>query len=110
MTKRPGSCVMSFGARLARELATPEGEVRAPWWRPGRLGPATAALRRMPDDGLLEAVRGLHLAHPELGPKPQLAKLRAQQPELAAGNKEVREARAVGSVPGAQTRYPRLSW
>ena len=26
-------------------------------------------------DGLLEAVRGLHLAHPELGPKPLLAKL-----------------------------------
>jgi len=26
----------------------------------------------MADDGLLEAVRGLHLAHPELGPKPLL--------------------------------------
>ena len=37
-------------------------------------------------DGLLEAVRGLHLAHPELGPKPLLAKLRQQQPDLAAGN------------------------
>ena len=48
----------------------------------------------MADDGLLEAVRGLHLAHPELGPKPLLAKLRAQQPDLAAGNKEVREALA----------------
>ena len=47
----------------------------------------------MADDGLLEAVRGLHLAHPELGPKPLLAKLRAQQPDLAVGNKEVREAR-----------------
>ena len=47
----------------------------------------------MADDGLLlEAVRGLHLAHPELGPKPLLAKLREQQPDLAAGNKEVREA------------------
>jgi hypothetical protein len=45
-------------------------------------------------DGLLEAVRGLRLAHPELGPKPLLAKLREQQPELAAGNKEVREALA----------------
>ena len=44
------------------------------------------------DDGLVEAVRGLHLAHPKLGPKPLLAKLRAQQPDLAAGNKEVREA------------------
>ena len=43
-------------------------------------------------DGLLEAVRGLWLAGPELGPKPLLAKLREQQPDLAAGNKEVREA------------------
>ena len=47
-----------------------------------------------PRDGLLEAVRGLRLAHPELGPKPLLAKLRQQQPDLAAGNKEVREALA----------------
>ena len=46
------------------------------------------------DDGLLEAVRGLHLAHPELGPKPLLVKLREQQPDLAVGNKEVREALA----------------
>ena len=47
----------------------------------------------MADDALLlEAVRGLRLAHPELGPKPLLAKLRAQQPGLGAGNKEVREA------------------
>ena len=45
-------------------------------------------------DGLLEAVRRLHLAHPELGPKPLLAKLRNQQPDLEAGNKEVREALA----------------
>ena len=43
-------------------------------------------------DALLEAVRGLRLADPELGPKPLLAKLRAQQPDLGAGNKEVREA------------------
>ena len=46
----------------------------------------------MADDGLLEAVRGLRLAHPELGAKPLLAKLREQQPDLAAGNKAVREA------------------
>ena len=46
------------------------------------------------DDGLLEAVRGLPLANPELGPKPLLAKLREQQPDLAVGNKEVREALA----------------
>eukprot|EP00964_Phaeocystis_antarctica_P098078 scaffold64130_cov72-Phaeocystis_antarctica.AAC.1 len=43
-------------------------------------------------DGLLEAVRGLWLADPELGPKPLLAKLREQQPDLGAGNKDVREA------------------
>eukprot|EP00964_Phaeocystis_antarctica_P123865 scaffold87558_cov48-Phaeocystis_antarctica.AAC.1 len=43
-------------------------------------------------DGLLEAVRGLWLADPELGPKPLLVKLRKQQPDLGAGNKEVREA------------------
>ena len=43
-------------------------------------------------DALLEAVRGLWLADPGLGPKPLLAKLREQQPDLAAGNKEVREA------------------
>jgi len=46
----------------------------------------------MAEDCLLEAVRGLRLAHPELGPKPLLAKLREQQPGLGAGNKEVREA------------------
>ena len=46
-------------------------------------------------DGLLEAVRGLWLADPELGPKPLLAKLREQQPGLGAGNKEVREALTV---------------
>eukprot|EP00964_Phaeocystis_antarctica_P008639 scaffold4671_cov45-Phaeocystis_antarctica.AAC.3 len=43
-------------------------------------------------DGLLEAVRGLWLADPDLGPKPLLAKLRELQPDLGAGNKEVREA------------------
>ena len=43
-------------------------------------------------DGLLEAVRGLWLADPGLGPKPLLAQLRKQQPDLGAGNKEVREA------------------
>eukprot|EP00964_Phaeocystis_antarctica_P101506 scaffold66963_cov61-Phaeocystis_antarctica.AAC.2 len=46
-------------------------------------------------DGLLEAVRGLWLADPGLGPKPLLAKLREQQPDLGAGNKEVREALTV---------------
>eukprot|EP00964_Phaeocystis_antarctica_P014227 scaffold7831_cov95-Phaeocystis_antarctica.AAC.3 len=46
----------------------------------------------MPDAVLLEAVRGLWLADPGLGPKPLLASLRAQQPDLGAGTKEVREA------------------
>ena len=43
-------------------------------------------------DGLLEAVRALWLADPGLGPKPLLAKLREQQPDLGAGAREVREA------------------
>ena len=43
---------------------------------------------------LLEAVRGLRLADPDLGFKPLLAKLREQQPELGAATKEVREALA----------------
>ena len=43
-------------------------------------------------NSLLEAVRGLWLADPELGPKPLLAKLREQQPDLGAGTREVREA------------------
>eukprot|EP00964_Phaeocystis_antarctica_P155970 scaffold125417_cov51-Phaeocystis_antarctica.AAC.2 len=54
-------------------------------------------------DGLLEAVRGLWLADPELGPKPLLAKLREQQPDLGAGNKEVREAlTAIKAESGAK--------
>jgi tetratricopeptide (TPR) repeat protein len=48
----------------------------------------------MAEDCLLEAVRRLRLAHPEIGPKPLLAKLREQHPDLGAGNKEVREALA----------------
>ena len=42
----------------------------APWWRllQGHRGPRQGDGRMA--DGLLEAVRGLHLAHPELGPKP----------------------------------------
>ena len=42
-------------------------------------------------DGLLELVRGLWLASPDLGPKPLLAKLREQQPDLGAGTREVCE-------------------
>ena len=51
----------------------------------------------------LEAVRGLRLEHPELGPKPLLAKLREQQPDLAAGNKEVREALATLKAEESKT-------
>ena len=45
-------------------------------------------------DALLEAVRGLRVADPDLGFKPLLAKLREQQPDLGAATKEVREALA----------------
>ena len=41
---------------------------------------------------LVDAVRGLHVADPELGLKPLLAKLREQQPSLGAATREVREA------------------
>ena len=49
-----------------------------------RAGVGRAAGARMAD-GLLKAVRGLWLTDPSLGPKPLLAKLREQQPDLAAG-------------------------
>ena len=72
------------------------GERRqAPWWRL-RHGDG-----RIADDGLLEAVRALHLAHPELGPKPLLTKLREQQPDLAAGNKDVRDALRSAALPSS---------
>ena len=38
-------------------------------------------------DGLLEAVRGLWLSDPELVPKPLLAKMREQQPDLGGASK-----------------------
>ena len=57
-------------------------------------------------DGLLEAVRGLHLAHPELGPKPLLAKLRERRPDLAVGNKEVREALAALKAEPEESKAP----
>ena len=41
---------------------------------------------------LLNALRGLRLADPDLGLKPLLAKLREQQPDLGAATREVREA------------------
>ena len=45
-------------------------------------------------DALLEAVRGLRVAEPDLGFKPLLAKLREKQPDLGAATKEVRVALA----------------
>ena len=45
-------------------------------------------------ESLLEAVRALRVAEPELGFKPLLAKLRQQQPDLGAATKEVRVALA----------------
>ncbi len=41
---------------------------------------------------LLEAVRGLRVAEPDLGFKPLLAKLREQQPDLRSPTKKVRKA------------------
>eukprot|EP00964_Phaeocystis_antarctica_P094741 scaffold61382_cov67-Phaeocystis_antarctica.AAC.7 len=62
-------------------------------------GPAAALTRGAPrmcepctPEALLEAVRGLRVAEPDLGFKPLLAKLQAQQPDLGAATKEVREA------------------
>ena len=46
----------------------------------------------MASDALLEAVRALRVAEPSLGVKPMAVRLREQQPELAVGAKEVREA------------------
>ena len=43
-------------------------------------------------EALLKDVRGLRVAEPDLGFKPLLAKLQAQQPDLGAATKEVREA------------------
>ena len=60
----------------------------APWWRCDGERHGSSSL--IP----LQAVRGLRLAEPDLGLKPLLAKLRDQQPELAAATKEVREALA----------------
>ena len=54
---------------------------------------------------LLEAVRALRVAYPDLGVKRLLAKLREQQPDLAAGTREVREAltalKAESEAPGS---------
>ena len=68
-------------------------------------------------DALLEAVRGMRIADPDLGFKPLLAKLRAQQPDLGAGTREVCEAlnalkaeseaaKAAAAAPPAATAVP----
>eukprot|EP00964_Phaeocystis_antarctica_P018662 scaffold10298_cov34-Phaeocystis_antarctica.AAC.1 len=63
-----------------------------------------------PDAALLEAVRGLRVTDPDLGFKPLLAKLRAQQPDLGAATKEVREAltvlKAESEAAGAAAAAP----
>ena len=43
-------------------------------------------------EALLEAVRGLHVADPELGVKPLLAKLREQQPDVGTRVRRKRES------------------
>ena len=59
---------------------------------------------RMSEDALLEAVRGLRVAEPDLGFKPLLAKLREQQPDLGAATKEVREALKVLKAESEATK------
>ena len=72
----------------------------------GRLQHARRRLRvsghnpRMSEEALLEAVRGLRVAEPDLGFKPLLAKLREQQPDLGAATKEVRVALAALTAEG----------
>eukprot|EP00964_Phaeocystis_antarctica_P007499 scaffold4064_cov47-Phaeocystis_antarctica.AAC.1 len=70
-----------------RARVASRGEARASGLVLGMCEPCTP-------DTLLEAVRGLRVADPDLGFKPLLAKLQAQQPELGAATKEVREALA----------------
>eukprot|EP00964_Phaeocystis_antarctica_P111190 scaffold75500_cov36-Phaeocystis_antarctica.AAC.1 len=65
-------------------------------WAPRMCEPSTP-------DALLEAVRGLRVAEPDLGFKPLLAKLREQQPDLRAATKEVREALAALKAEGEAT-------
>ena len=68
----------------------------SPSTRALRAGALVAGPRRMCEPctpgALLEAIRGLRVADPDLGFKPLLAKLREQQPDLGAATKEVRVA------------------
>ena len=63
---------------------------------------ARRVCNRMADDSLLEAVRGLHLAHPELGPKPLLAKLRRSAAELKEAVTHYERAAALSSAPAVK--------
>ena len=77
-----------------RRAPVPRRGVRArPCAAPARFRAARMCEPCAPD-ALLEAVRGLRVAEPDLGLKPLLAKLREQRPELGAATKEVREALA----------------
>ena len=60
-------------------------------------------------DALLEAVRGLRVAEPDLGLKPLLAKLREQRPELGSATKEVREALATLKAESEAAAKPAAS-
>eukprot|EP00964_Phaeocystis_antarctica_P136329 scaffold100759_cov78-Phaeocystis_antarctica.AAC.1 len=59
---------------------------------------------------LLDAVRALRVADPDLGLKPLLAKLREQQPDLGAATRKVREAlialKAEGEAAKAAAAQP----
>eukprot|EP00964_Phaeocystis_antarctica_P105187 scaffold70237_cov57-Phaeocystis_antarctica.AAC.4 len=70
-------------------------------WGGGGLAPGAPRMCEPCTPGaLLEAVRGLRVAEPDLGFKPLLAKLQEQQPDLGAATKEVREALNVLKAEG----------
>ena len=76
-------------------MARPCDRVRCQWAAAALAPGAPHMCEPCTADALLEAVRGLRVAEPDLGFKPLLAKLQAQQPDLGAATKEVREALAV---------------
>ena len=85
-------CVEAFRTHLAEVAAGRSKAPTAGSARAGGTAAGTAAGADAVSGALLAAVRALKLAEPALGVKPLLAKLRAQQPELAVGSKEVRDA------------------
>ena len=56
------------------------------------LSPALPSVAGRMSASLLEAVRALRVADPDLGQKPLLAKLREEQPELGAAIRAIRAA------------------